>query len=199
MKIYTKTGDKGTTCLYDGTRISKSSLHFELLGEMDELSCRIGLVACMCCDMLTKCSDSKQPIYKNVSDFLRNIQRYIQNFNSYIATEKCDDRKLPYISQEIIEEIEEKIDECEKYNSKLTKFILSGATVLDANVHLCRTQARKTERLLIRFIDEMLDGESERNTIIKKIIAIYLNRMSDYFFVLARFLCREQKKLDEMF
>ena len=87
MKIYTKTGDKGTTSLYDGSRRPKSDMHFEVLGSMDELSSRIG--------MLVALTNQKIPL-------LRKIQRTLQDFNSHIATIKKVGKQLPIFEVDLV-------------------------------------------------------------------------------------------------
>ena len=131
MKVYTKTGDQGETSLYDGSRAPKYAINFEVLGEIDELSSRIGML----CAYMT---DKK----------LRKIQRTLQDFNSHIATIDQESKRLPELSPDLVTELEASIDEMEKENTKLTKFILPGVTNFDAQAHLCRTQARKAERAL---------------------------------------------------
>lgn len=190
MKIYTKTGDKGTTSLYDGSRRPKSDTHFEVLGSMDELSSRIGILVAL--------TNQEIPL-------LRKIQRTLQDFNSHIATIKKVGKRLPMFELNIVTELEEAIDEMEKLNSKLTKFIIPGVNQDDAQAHMCRTQARTVERSLIRLLENYKDQEKRilqinQNQLdttlieittftIPEVILVYINRLSDYFFVLARWLC----------
>lgn len=200
MKIYTKTGDKGTTSLYDGSRRPKSDMHFEVLGSMDELSSRIG--------MLVALTNQKIPL-------LRKIQRTLQDFNSHIATIKNVGKKLPIFELNIVTELEEAIDEMEKVNPKLTKFIIPGVNQDDAQAHMCRTQARTAERSLLRLLGEYKDQEKRLKQIIQnqvdnplieittftvpEVILVYINRLSDYFFVLARWLCATKNIQDCFF
>ena len=174
MKIYTKTGDKGKTSLYDGKRLNKFSLMFEVLGELDELTCRIGML---------------HALVKNdeILKYLRKIQQIIQDINSNIATiDKT--KKLPYIGGELIVEIETKIDGMEGKLPKLTRFILPGIGRIDSQVHLCRTQTRKVERLLWKLNNCELNGKILNLTLVKvdENILKFINRLSDYFFVLSR-------------
>jgi cob(I)alamin adenosyltransferase len=173
MKIYTKTGDGGQTSLYDGSRALKSSISFQVLGEIDELSARIGLL----------CSHLPETL------ILRKIQRTLQDFNSHIATIDKKNKKLPDLSEDLVTELEKSIDEMEKTNTKLTKFILPGVTESDAIAHLCRTQARKVERYLIEL-------KNQNVTDIPTIIFPYMNRVSDFFFVFARWICHTSGKQD---
>ena len=173
MKIYTKTVDGGQTSLYDGSRALKCSIAFQVLGEIDEFSARIGLLCAQLPDTF----------------ILRKIQRTLQDFNSHIATIDKTNRKLPELSEDLVTELEKNIDEMEKTNTKLTKFILPGVTAPDALAHLCRTQARKVERYLIEL-------KNQNVTDIPIIIFTYMNRISDFLFVFARWICQTSGKED---
>ena len=173
MKIYTKTGDSGETSLYDGSRAPKCSITFEVLGQIDELSARIGLLCTYLSDVT----------------LMRKIQRTLQDFNSHIATIDKTNRKLPVLSDDLPYELEKTIDEMEKVNPKLTKFILPGVTTADAMSHLCRTQARTVERGLIRL-------RNEEGIVLPNIIFIYMNRLSDFFFVFSRWICHTSGNQD---
>ena len=193
MKVYTKTGYKGTTSLYDGSRKSKTDMHFEVLGSMDELSSRIGMLVALT-------TNQEIPL-------LRKIQRTLQDFNSHIATINKARRKLPMLDLNIVTELEEAIDKMEKENPKLTKFIIPGVNQDDAQAQLCRTQVRTTERSLLRLLEEYKSREENLRQInqkresddtllieittftVPKVSLCYMNRLSDYFFVLARWLC----------
>ena len=177
MKVYTKTGDKGTTSLYNGRRIGKYEIFFDVLGEIDELSSRIGMV----CSLLND---------TDITNKLREIQGKLQDNST---------KKLPNILDIDISNIENFIDDLEKSNSKLVKFILPGVTQIDSHCHLCRTQTRKVERFLWKFhynnsilptsegkLIEIKDNHIDTN------ITSYINRLSDLFFVLARFLCKNE-------
>ena len=138
MKIYTKTGDKGFTSLYDGNRIKKTNYVFNIIGELDELNSRLGVVCAY---------DTMNYIYEQI----RLIQKKIQDINSILATFEKHNRKLPEITENDIQFLESKIDEFTNETPALTKFILPGVTVLDSHLHLCRTQTRKIERMLWKF------------------------------------------------
>jgi cob(I)alamin adenosyltransferase len=173
MKIYTKTGDTGSTSLYDGSRAPKFSIVFNVIGEIDELNSRIGLLC----------------TYMTDTDMLRKIQRTLQDFNSHIATIDKTNKKLPDLSETLILELENMIDEMEKMCPKLTKFILPGVTTPDALAHLCRTQARKAERWIV-------DMHFSHKVNIPEIIIKYMNRLSDFFFVFARWICVKSGNTD---
>jgi cob(I)alamin adenosyltransferase len=188
MKIYTRSGDEGNSSLYDGSRISKSEIFFDVLGELDELSSRIGFLS-----SLLSSNDNLNYIFI----FLRIIQGKIQDINTIIATIKTK-KVLPKITDYDILLIEQQIDNIEKNNEPLTKFILPGVTQLDSQSHLCRTQARKVERYLWKLHNSKdniikTNGVIElKEIVIDSLITSYINRLSDFFFVLARFLCKSE-------
>ena len=173
MKIYTTTGDAGQTSFFDGSRAPKYSIAFQVLGEVDELSARIGLL----------CTHLEETY------MMRKIQRTLQDFNSHIATIDKTNRKLPVLLDSLVTELEQMIDEMEKTNPKLTKFILPGVTTADSVAHLCRTQARKAERYLIEYRMTEL-------TSLPEVMFKYMNRLSDFFFVFARWICNSVGKID---
>jgi len=182
MKIYTKTGDLGMTGLYDGKRKSKSELIFDVLGTLDEFSAHIGmLVSYMTIENLI-----------TIGGVLRNIQRDLLDIGSVVATEKKNMDKYA-ITEEKILSIESAIDEMEKNNTPLTKFILVGVKPLDSQAHICRAVCRRLEREIIRYSQEgdLLVNPPLENKLQTEIK--YINRLSDYFFVLARYLseCKE--------
>lgn len=161
MKIYTKTGDKGETGLVSGNRVSKGDQRIELYGEVDELNSAIGFLN-------TLSNDS----------FIEKVQIELFNLGSLLACESSfwETYKLPKLSPSIISELEKKMDLYSKDLPKLKNFILPGGNEKSSRAHLCRTITRRVERKLIRFED------------IKPIHSIeFLNRLSDYFFVLARY------------
>lgn len=167
-KIYTKTGDKGTTSLYDMSRVEKSNIIFDVLGDIDELSCYIGLL----CSVLK--SDDV--------NFLRFIQHKLLDIGSDIATLSKRD-KIVEVSLDDVKELEQKIDYYSDLKEPLKEFILVGYGIEDSYSHLCRAIARKAERNLWKIKDYISTGE---NTF------IYMNRLSDFFFVLARYLSRDE-------
>jgi len=154
-KVYTKTGDKGTTSLYDGSRVEKTAKFFVVLGEIDELSSRIGMLCAQIPDRLSgqgcvnKICFNFPPLQgfnneqNNPANILRIIQATLQDLNSIIATVNKENRKIPTIEEKCVQELETYIDHMEEFTPKLTKFILPGVTLADAQSHLCRTQTRK--------------------------------------------------------
>ncbi len=163
-KVYTKTGDKGTTSLYNGTRMGKDAVFFNVLGENDELSSRIG--------MLYSIVTPNQDIDGfNIKEVLRSIQSLLQDINSNIAKAVCT------IPESSISDLEGYIDIMAARMPPLTKFILPGHYMCDSQAHLCRTQVRKAERYL---------WTMNVSVGVDSVICRYMNRLSDFFFMLAR-------------
>ena len=163
MSIYTRTGDKGKTSLFAGKRISKSSLQVEAYGSVDELSSYIGLV------------NSKLKSQKS-KFFLFQIQKDLYKIMAHLSGAKIDLRFL----DSRIKTFEKKIDAIEKKLPKLTRFILPGGTEISAWYHILRVVCRRAERNVIRY-SETLTTNYQLLTTIR-----YLNRLSDLFFMLAR-------------
>ena len=166
MKIYTKTGDTGKTSLLGGSRVSKSDLQIEAYGTVDELNSNIGLLR----DLVTN---------EEVKSLLINIQNKLFTIGAYLANDqKKTTIKLPALNVGIIEVLEQSIDKMEEELEPLTKFILPGGHPTVSQTHICRSVCRRSERSVIRFND------SSEN--VNPIVIQYLNRLSDYLFVLGR-------------
>lgn len=173
-KIYTKTGDKGETGLVSGNRTLKSDGRIDLYGELDELNSRIGL----------SCSELALDLeFQQTVNFLHHIQSAIFDLGSNLACEVENRAKfnLPQISDEFIGDLELEIDRLDHELPPLKNFILPGGTVVAASIHLCRTNARTVERKLIHYYHTTKE-ELPVNSV------IFLNRLSDYLFVLARYV-----------
>ena len=165
-KIYTKTGDKGETALIGGTRVPKYHERIEAYGTLDELNSFIGNLR----DQLTDI---------NQREVLLRIQENIFTAESELATdpEKEINRSLPYLSEENVLELEHEIDAMNLHLPELSSFILPGGHPLVSLCHICRTICRRGERIIIKLSSEMAVDE---------ILIKYVNRLSDYLFVLAR-------------
>ncbi len=179
MKIYTKTGDQGKTSLYGGTRVKKSNLRIDAYGTVDELNSYIGLVK----DQL----EDKEVI----KDLLR-IQNKLFALGAMLATpidkEKLKDGsdrlKIEKIEATEIEYLESKMDMMNESLDPMTHFILPGGHTTVSFCHISRCICRRAERIAV----ELADSEE-----INPYIIIYLNRLSDYLFVLARKLTKDYK------
>ncbi len=161
MKIYTKTGDDGTTLLCNGKRVPKNSIRVCAHGDIDELNSSIGLAI----------SFSKDENLKNI---LQDIQRDLFLLSSYISL--CD-KKLPKFDNSKIAKLELIIDETNALLMPLENFIIPGGTTLASTLHLARTICRRAERTCI---------DLAKNEDIFKLAIPYLNRLSDLLFILAR-------------
>lgn len=170
-KIYTRSGDEGSTGLVSGNRISKADLRIDLYGEVDELNSRIGFAAAL------------MDKFPEKVKFIQTLQSALFDLGSNMACE-FENRakfKLPQINDELIKKIELEIDRLDDQLEPLKNFILPGGTQATAALHLARTGARNVERKLVQFQVETKE-ELPGNSI------IFLNRLSDYFFVLARYV-----------
>lgn len=167
MKLYTKTGDKGMTSLYDGSRMSKGSVIFDVLGNLDELSSHIGVL----------CAKIEQV---DLLFILRQIQVKLLDIGSNIAViDEKKKKRVPKITEDDVKCVEEWIDKCESINGKLTEFLLTGIKEKDSQCHVCRSVSRRVERSMWKLMnDDELD--------IDESILKYMNRLSDFFFAFAR-------------
>ncbi len=174
MKIYTKTGDKGETGLIGGTRVSKSDVRIEAYGTVDELNANIGLLM------------SLNVGQKEIS-FLQNIQNFLFSIGANLATdtEKTDYKKFSIIEEECIETLEKEIDRITSELKPLENFILPSGSETASQCHICRTVSRRAERRIV----EMTNYYPVHQNLIT-----YINRLSDYFFSLACFVLKEEKK-----
>ena len=182
MKIYTKTGDKGETALYGGTRVSKASARVESYGTIDELNSFIGFAK-------TEINDEK------VLAQVKKIQFDLFTVGSESATPtdkltlaNGKSRLSLMISETEIEELEIWMDDFEEELQPLQYFILPGGGKAATSLHICRTVCRRAERSLV-FLNE---SEKVRPELIK-----YLNRLSDYLFVLARYMSKINNESEE--
>ena len=165
-RLYTKTGDKGFTTLYDMRRVPKKDDVFMILGSLDELSAYIGLL-CSC--ELTQSDIS----------ILRGIQNHLLNIGSNFATTTKRD-KIVKMSKENVAEMEALIDTYDSKSTKLTEFILPGSNRNDSVAHICRSICRRAELYMWRIHDDDFYVEQETFH--------YVNRLSDFFFAFARYL-----------
>lgn len=217
IKLYTKAGDKGNTVLYDSKGYSKSDSVFDLLGDLDELSAHIGMLR----SMMNFCTNIKNEIayytkdsngypcdqefkgyyYPEILDFLKTIQSKLLDIGSAIAICK---KEYTAITEEDIKTIEGEIDKLEEENTPLKVFILPGVFLPDAQAHICRAVARRVEREFVRYGNTDVGGwgDNMRMYMSGKMgnyseILKYLNRLSDYFFALARNLsgCKENERI----
>lgn len=159
MPIYTKTGDKGDTSLFGGKRVAKSDLQVEACGQIDELSSFLGLI-------IAKLEAAPE------KEFLTGIQKDLY----HIMASLSGDKEIINLGTKI-SEFEKRMDDIEKHEPKLNKFILPQGNEIASLFHIARTICRRAERAVIRYFERDKDLE----------IIMYLNRLSDLLFMFARF------------
>ncbi|HEX7366684.1 MAG TPA: cob(I)yrinic acid a,c-diamide adenosyltransferase [Pelobium sp.] len=165
MKIYTKTGDKGYTSLIGGTRVPKHHLRIESYGTVDELNSYIGLIR-------------DQDILAEDKDVLKEIQDRLFTVGSTLASDPEKSKmKIPDLLETDIELLEKQMDEMNMFLPPLKHFILPGGNTCASFCHVARCVCRRAERLTVHLAEtEFVDDK----------VIIYLNRLSDYLFTLAR-------------
>jgi cob(I)alamin adenosyltransferase len=170
MKIYTKTGDKGSTSLIGGRRVPKYHLRIEAYGTIDELISYIGLIRSPEIDI-------------SIGNNLIAIQDRLMVCAAILAAD-CEDCKvkIPEIQEKDIMVLENEMDNMDAELPQLNAFLLPGGHVLVGYCHIARTVCRRAERIIIRLSEELFVPEN----LIK-----YINRLSDYLFVLARKLGKD--------
>lgn len=170
MKIYTKTGDQGTTALFGGKRVSKADLRIETYGTVDELNSYIGLVR-------------DQPVNQNRKSILVEIQDRLFTIGSILATEPGNTKvKVPSLSPGDVTLLEKEIDAMDAQLPPMKSFVLPGGHQSVSFCHVARTVCRRAERLVIA-----LDATEKTD----QLVIQYLNRLSDYLFMLSRKMSAE--------
>jgi cob(I)alamin adenosyltransferase len=170
MKIYTKTGDKGETSLIGGTRVPKYHVRIEAYGTIDELNSWVGLIR-------------DQQINETTVSSLMQIQDRLLTIGSLLAEDPEKSRmKLPQIQNDDVTFLEKEIDRMNESIPELKSFILPGGHTVVSYCHIARCVCRRGERLIVHLREE--------NPVNEKIV-IYVNRLSDYLFTLARFLAHK--------
>lgn len=171
MKIYTKTGDKATTALFTGKRVPKHHIRIESYGTVDELNSHLGLIR-------------DQKIDNESKVLLASIQDKLFTLGAILATEpKKDNRlKIPRIHSDDIQLLEDQMDQMNEDLPEMTHFILPGGHPTVSHCHIARTVCRRAERM-ISYLHE--------NEPVPENVLAYINRLSDYLFVLARKLSKD--------
>ncbi|MFS4467427.1 cob(I)yrinic acid a,c-diamide adenosyltransferase [Maribacter sp. 2210JD10-5] len=179
MKIYTKTGDKGKTALFGGTRVPKHHIRIESYGTVDELNSWLGLIR-------------DQNIAKEYKQQLEKVQDKLFTLGAILATDPQkailkngkERLNIPRISDDDIEVLEKAIDIMDESLPQMTHFILPGGHITVSYCHIARTVCRRAERMAaLLYENEPFDDA----------VLSYLNRLSDYLFVLARKLSKDLK------
>ena len=165
MKIYTKTGDKGLTSLIGGTRVSKSSLRIDAYGTVDELNAYIGLLRDQ------DVNAPRRPLLKELQDRLFTIG------SSLASDPEKSKMKIPDLHEEDITLLEAEMDLMNEGLPELRAFVLPGGHAAVSFAHVARCVCRRAERLVVHLQEEAFVAD---------LVPIYLNRLSDYLFVLSR-------------
>lgn len=174
MKIYTKTGDNGQTALIGGRRVSKADRRIDTYGTVDELNAWIGLVR-------------DQAVNASRRELLKEIQDRLFTMGAELATdpEKAPKKTIPTLVAADVAALERAMDAMDAELPELRAFVLPGGHQAVSFCHLARTVCRRAERLVIA-----LDHEPPANTV-DPLVVQYLNRLSDYLFVLSRKMAQE--------
>lgn len=172
MKVYTKTGDKGTTGLIGGTRVPKHHLRIDAYGTVDELNAHIGLLR-------------DQDLDKETINLLLEIQDRLFTIGSHLAADPEKSKmQLPELHDSDVELLEKAMDQMNETLPEMRSFVLPGGHPVVSYCHIARCVCRRAERLVV--------GLAETSTI-PAVIVQYLNRLSDYLFVLSRLLTQHFK------
>ena len=184
-KIYTKTGDKGTTSLIGGTRMSKASARLEAYGTADELNSFVGLLR-------AKLEvEPKDAELENIDAVLKRIQNKLFNLGGYLATDTnvtttCEATE---VAEEEVRFLEALIDRMQEELEPMRGFILPGGSEAIAICHVCRTIARRLERRMVALFEDELEDCPK-----SQICLQYVNRLSDFLFILSKKIAKMQKK-----
>lgn len=166
--IYTGTGDAGTTSLVGGARIKKNDIRIEAYGSVDELNANLGVLA------------TYPTLNQEAHDLIIYCQHKLMNIGAYLATPypAGERHECPGIGYAAIDRIESAIDHLDANLPPLGAFVLPGGTGTAAQIHVCRTMCRRCERRIVSLADE---------TYIDPLVLKFVNRLSDFLFVFARF------------
>ncbi len=172
LKIYTKSGDLGTTSLIGGTRVPKSHLRIETYGTIDELNSYIGLIIDLVSDESSKL-------------MLKEIQDRLFTVGSSLACdpEKVPSMKIPDLKEGDIEILEKEIDKMNEVLSEMKFFILPGGHPAISTTHIARCVCRRAERLCVNM--------QEHHLFVDPLVIKYINRLSDYLFILSRYISHQ--------
>lgn len=172
MKVYTKTGDKGQTSLIGGTRVPKHHIRIESYGTVDELNSYVGLIR-------------DQQIHEHSKKILIEIQDRLFTIGASLASDPEKSKmKIPDLKESDIELLEKEMDEMDKSLPEMKSFVLPGGHTIVSYCHIARCVCRRAERLTIHLAED---------SFVADLVIKYLNRLSDYLFVLSRKLSQDLK------
>jgi len=171
MKLYTRSGDDGSTGLFGGERVAKDHPRVEAYGTVDELNACIGLARAACLD--------DRAFDRRLIAIFESIQSRLFDIGADLATPEGSrhEDKVARIEAHHVEEVEQWIDEIDSGNEPMTSFVLPGGAELASRLHLARTVCRRAERLMVRLNHQEPVTEHA---------VVYINRLSDLFFAMAR-------------
>ena len=174
MKIYTGSGDRGKTSLFSGERLSKNDTRIEAYGDVDELNSYLGVLAAAV--------DRDSEIRKE----LRAIQSILLQTGAWLATTPLSSStaELEIFSEKSIRDMESAIDRMERALTPLNDFILPGGQMAAALAHVARTVCRRAERHVVAISDAETESQVPESY---RLLLVYLNRLSDYLFIVARY------------
>jgi cob(I)alamin adenosyltransferase len=221
-KIYTKTGDHGVSSLYNGDRINKDAIYFECLGDIDELNSNLGMLKALWKEefdkmgpVLYNAPGAGAMFYKNekcmdtgkyyewfvLNEYIHEIQCNLMNISTQVATPFKNGEIDKWISRvgldkSIITNLEKKIDRLDSLLEPIKNFVVPSGNKLVSQVHICRSITRRCER---RYVSICIQEENEAITEQINIPKFYLNRLSDYLFVLSRFVAMSMNVEEDLF
>ncbi len=166
MKVYTRKGDAGYTTLMGNIKVKKNDIRLEAYGTVDELNCHTGMLRDLIQD-------------KEIRSWLLTIQKKMMTASSMLAYDKSIKVKLPRVNKKDVEWLEAKIDLMNKSLTPLHQLIIPGGDTSVSQANICRAVCRRAERLLVT-VQSVFEMDN--------ILLIYFNRLSDFFYILSRFL-----------
>jgi cob(I)alamin adenosyltransferase len=177
FKIYTKTGDKGSTSLIGGARVPKHHIRIESYGTVDELNSQLGLVKDLC-------------VREDVGEWLREVQDRLFTLGSELATapEKTVKMKLPDLHDSDVTWLEARIDQMNESLPEMRSFIIPGGNAAASACHVARCICRRAERICV--------GMEAAGEVLPELAIRYLNRLSDFLFVVARYITHQAGGVD---
>lgn len=197
MKIYTRTGDSGTTAIFGGPRVAKDDYRIEAYGTVDELNAVLGCIRGEIENTLERLASDEDAAAKTeqmqeLDQRIVLVQHELFSIGAELATPKPDDFDLRVIGTSHIGRIEEWIDDSESRLAPLKQFILPGGSAVAGQVHLARAVCRRAERRVVT-----LAASVEPEAVISDSVIIYLNRLSDWLFVVSRDVNQVLGRLDQ--
>ncbi|UQA56405.1 cob(I)yrinic acid a,c-diamide adenosyltransferase [Polyangium aurulentum] len=178
-RVYTKKGDRGETALVGGQKVQKDDARIEAYGTVDELNAFVGAARQSILEGIASARPESGDALRGLASSLRRVQHELFNLGSILATLPEDVHpKQPRVTQADVERLEAEMDACGEALPTLRSFVLPGGSRANTDLHVARTVCRRAERLLVGFA---------RETEVDPLAVIYLNRLSDAFFVWSRF------------